>query len=324
MLWKLNDGNYFLPIKESISHEHVPTSQFLRQLTESQDRGISMCVGSRMIRDARGVLDQIRNIHNSTVPVSIIHCRELTLEDSTFIHADFANVQFIDICQHGTRFGKHHSDMRKRLRSWFCKAAAVILSPFDEVMVMDLDTIWIENPDTVFEYPRYRRTGALYMRDRMTYDRPGRGFQRDIVNFIQTINVNLTLSEEYAKKKVSKDGINLFWRAFLDPDLPTYNSFQDSSMFIIQKSKHPRLLAVFEEILPHFGLGWGDKEMYWIASIIAEESYSFEPFLFSLYGRCGVIMHYHPNDYHSPGRARPLYINAEYLVEKISSIGHGK
>lgn len=289
----------------------------------STNRGLAMCVGSKMVNDALAVLDQVRNIHNSTLPVAIIHCSELPLAETALFHKQFDDVNVIDICEHGSMFGMHHSDMVARLRSWFCKAAAIILAPFDEVMVVDLDTIWFEKPDDVFEYRGYQQSGALFVRDRMTHDH-GRGFHEAIQIFIQTLNPNISITPQLASSKVSQDGINFFWRGAADSRAPTYNNFADSSMIVVNRRTHPRLLAKLSELLPRFSLGWGDKEMYWIASIIAEEPYEFEPFLVTLYGPCGLIMHYHPIDYRRPDEARPLYVNAEWLVEKIPSIGHGK
>lgn len=156
-----------------------------RTLSSTTSRGLAMCVGSKMVDDALAVLDQVRNVHNSTLPVAIIHCSELPLEASARFHKEFDDVNVIDICEHGSMFGMHHNEMVARLRSWFCKAAAIVLAPFDEVMVVDLDTIWFDKPDDVFEYRGYQRSGALFVRDRMTYDR-GRGFHEAIKKFVET------------------------------------------------------------------------------------------------------------------------------------------
>jgi hypothetical protein len=73
--------------------------------------------------------------------------------------------------------------------------------------------------------------------------------------------------------------------------------------------------------------------MYWMAAIIADEDYAFEPYLASLYGPCGVIAHYNPIDAtrsltssssENNNNHRLMYMNAEWVLEKISSIGHGK
>ena len=59
------------------------------------------------------------------------------------------------------------------------------------------------------------------------------------------------------------------------------------------------------------------QELFWLAATIAGEPYAFEPFMAAYYGDCtSVILHYDPNDAALPlAEARPLYINAEHMVE---------
>jgi hypothetical protein len=53
-------------------------------------------------------------------------------------------------------------------------------------------------------------------------------------------------------------------------------------------------MHVLKKILPSFNLGYGDKEVYWIAATIAGDSFSFEPYLAGTYGDCGEILHFDP------------------------------
>jgi hypothetical protein len=48
-------------------------------------------------------------------------------------------------------------------------------------------------------------------------------------------------------------------------------------------------------LIPDFRIGYGDKEIYWLAATIAREPFSFEPFLCGTYGDCGLMMHYDPS-----------------------------
>lgn len=179
------------------------------------------------------------------------------------------DVQFTDVflieCRQSVIFSTDHSAMRKRLRarlrSWFCKAAALVLAPFDEVMVIDVDTVWFRAPDVVFQAPQYLRTGAYFVRDRMSYDRPDRDFQRRIVEFIERENPKIKITAEYARNQIDKDGINFFWRGSANSSEPTYNNFEDSSIVVVDKIRHPRLLATITRLIADFNLGWGDKEL---------------------------------------------------------------
>ena len=38
----------------------------------------------------------------------------------------------------------------------------------------------------------------------------------------------------------------------------------------VDKTRHPKLLHTLRALLPRFDVGYGDKELYWIAATIAE------------------------------------------------------
>eukprot|EP01036_Dinobryon_divergens_P035537 gene35537-46075_t len=97
------------------------------------------------------------------------------------------------------------------------------------------------------------------------------------------------------------------------------SNIQDSSVILLDKRNHPKTLEVIKTLLPTFNIGYGDKEIYWIAAEIAQERYTFEPFIVAPYEGCGVLVHVDPNDVDNPENAAPMYINAEYLHRRNSS-----
>jgi hypothetical protein len=63
-------------------------------------------------------------------------------------------------------------------------------------------------------------------------------------------------------------------------------------------------------------LGYGDKELFWLAATVSKEPFVFEPFFAGQYGDCyGLMLHFDPNDELLGSGAQPLYMNAEYMVE---------
>ena len=60
-------------------------------------------------------------------------------------------------------------------------------------------------------------------------------------------------------------------------------------MVLFHKSRLPNTLHILQRLLPIFTLGYGDKEIYWIAATIANEPFSFEPYLAGTYGDCGEV-----------------------------------
>lgn len=281
-----------------------------------------MCVGAGMVSDALAVIDQMRSVHNSKLPVAIMHCDELHHRGIASFSA-LPQTHIVNICEHKAVMGMDETTMRHRLRSWFCKVAAILFAPFTEVMAVDMDTIWFDNPDSVFETEPFIRTGTLFMRDRLTHDSTNRAFFNQVLTLVHSINTSVELTPAFAADHLASFGVNFFLRALANAQEPALNNVQESSIVLIDKSRHENLLLALEKLLPTFQLGYGDKEIYWIAALIAGEDVSFEPFLSTLYGPCGLMMHYHPRDFSHPDTARPLYLNAEWLLEKLNNIGQG-
>lgn len=51
--------------------------------------------------------------------------------------------------------------------SWAAKPFAILLSSFREAIFIDADSFFFVNPEVMFDYPEYVKTGALFFRDRL-------------------------------------------------------------------------------------------------------------------------------------------------------------
>lgn len=54
-----------------------------------------------------------------------------------------------------------------RLAGWAAKPFAMLFSSFREVIFIDADSLFFKNPEVLFDYPGYKKTGALFFKDRM-------------------------------------------------------------------------------------------------------------------------------------------------------------
>jgi hypothetical protein len=188
-------------------------------------------------------------------------------------------------------------------------------------MLLDLDVVWLQPPDSLFNSQTYAKTGALFFRDR-TYDGINSNRRGDDERMVELFRSHgLGRTDEEVQALTTANGISFFW-LYQASKLPGGKPFkqlselQDSSVVLVNRGAHPKLLAVLTELLPTFDYGYGDKEIFWIAATMAKENFTLSPFLAGQYGDCyGVILHFHPDDAADPANARLLYINAEYFVE---------
>jgi len=211
-----------------------------------------------------------------------------------------------------------------RFQGFFCKPAELLLTKFTEVILADTDVVWFQNPELLFDAKSYLQTGTIFFRDRLLYHK------ESDPNVVLNIGKVKKYVERYRGKLLTRNDAlkqlekNFFWRNLVDPKELPLEHIQDSSVVVINKIVHRNTMKVIRSILMKndYQLGYGDKEIYWIAATIANSPFSFEPYLTGIYGDCGALFHYDPRETHH-GIPLPFYINAEYLIECIASPGEG-
>jgi hypothetical protein len=136
---------------------------------KNKTRGLVLCAGNRMVKDSVAVVDQMRHIFNSSMPATVAHCGELSSDSEWMLHSQ--GIDVLDVCAlkpgSDTVLGMTLEKAHSRLRGFYCKVAALIISPYDETMVADNDVIWFKKPDLLFESPAYKKTGSLFFRDKV-------------------------------------------------------------------------------------------------------------------------------------------------------------
>lgn len=186
-------------------------------------------------------------------------------------------------------------------------------------MIVDLDVVWFKQPDTAFNYEGYKSSGALFFRDRVYVKEivpKGRAEPGDISTYFQHNNVSVDKKNAATIINDSGNTYSLYWRYILGNGPFASEGYQDSSLLIINKRKHPIFLVTLREMINVTHLGYGDKELFWLAATVSKESFVFEPFFAGQYGDCyGLMLHFDPNDELLGSGAQPLYMNAEYMVE---------
>jgi hypothetical protein len=286
-----------------------------------------MCAGNHMIGEAVQMIWQLRYKWQATSKIAVAHCGEIDVENQEFIRLVDPTVQIVDLCASSPVLGMSLDTARRRLRGFMCKVAAVVLSPFTETLLLDLDVVWFKHPENLFNSRIYTDSGALFFRDRVYPSSPQRVTD---YNYLQKMFVDKGFPQdrESVQALASSNGFSFYWR-YVHSLLPGEKPFQqvgelqDSSVVLIDRSRNELLLSTMAELLPNFDFGYGDKELFWVAATLARSNFTFEPFLAAQYADCyGVILHYDPDDVGNPSQASPLYVNAEYMVETdLTTVG---
>lgn len=168
-------------------------------------------------------------------------------------------------------------------RSYYCLCFAVLHSPFEATLLMNADTLFVENPSRWWHLPNVQRTGVLFFSDKVS-----RYLWNSAAGRISVCNETRAFANTY--------GYPL--RSTFEADYGSFCSGEtrhklESSFTLLNRSHVGvvRLLATLRHLLWHVfdrsreserqfhvaHWGYGDKELYWLASELAGHTPYFSP-----------------------------------------------
>ncbi|KAG7391048.1 hypothetical protein PHYBOEH_006813 [Phytophthora boehmeriae] len=232
-------------------------------------------------------------------------------------------VRFYDVCELAANASVEDSVDRKlfcvdlehchhKFRGFDIKVLAVVYSRFQEVMLLDADTLFFQSPMALWETDKYKSTGTLFFHDRISYE-------------LSYLAARSSSDEDQVDTKIGDDmEIGALHRFLSGFDVALYHQFDvirspeprprpprqhfglefgfqpsafllnshvwrlrsghqmDSSLVLWDKARQLRATAILASFVALNGLptvpSYGDKELYWLACELAETAYSFSDF----------------------------------------------
>ncbi|KAI5198370.1 glycosyltransferase family 71 protein [Aureobasidium subglaciale EXF-2481] len=152
------------------------------------------------------------------------------------------------------------NDQGWALEGWAGKAFAAFLSSFREVILLDADVLFFENPESLFDESGYVDTGALFFSDRTVWPQDKKSFLRKIL----------------PRPISSKARDSRWWKGVSGEN-------QEAGVVVVDKWRH--FLSVFltarlngpdrddsDAGKGSYSFWWGDKETWWIGFELAGDT----------------------------------------------------
>ncbi|DBA04223.1 TPA: hypothetical protein N0F65_009458 [Lagenidium giganteum] len=323
----------------------------------STPRGIVLPLFDAIAPLGLSLLQELRGI-DVTLPVEVPHCGDLSGEYAAMLLDQDPTVRVVDVCQEAVQIVDTTSPARwplfcidiahchKLFRSFNIKVLAVVLSRFQEVMLLDADTLFLQNPMALWETSKYTTTGTTFFRDRIssTYKHLGRR-STGRLSEMQTFLANFDVSKFQSLAAIPRPRPTLDWRnqspsgdALHLPFQPSDNllsshvwhrrsgHMMDSSLMLWNKAKQPRATAILASFIALNGHvqppSYGDKEYFFLSCELAETQYALSDFGVGVIGSnarderstlCGEALHYFPE---STNEKAPdvLYVNSDDII----------
>lgn len=291
----------------SLRHTFIPNSQ-----------GIVIPVGKNQFRFAAHLISSLRDILHSKMPVQVAYAGDQDLPQ-TFREALVSLGSDIEMLDITTIFDE---SMIQVAGSWAIKPFAMLSSKFSETILLDADTVLLQDPSVVFSYPGYKKTGTFMFHDRLLWQH---AFGERHKWWEKEIQISMGTKINQSKSAKPANTLSITKSKVYMED---YAEEQDSGMVVMDKSRLTivtALLHICWQNTPFvrrdftYKYTYGDKESWWFGLELCGVEHTFEENYGSITGTksdgdrvCSfTIAHPDAND-----RGKLLWYNGSLLKNK--------
>ncbi|RLN45176.1 hypothetical protein BBJ29_006184 [Phytophthora kernoviae] len=337
----------------------------IHQVAQSttQQRGIVLPLFDGIAALGLSLIMELRAM-SVDLPIEVPHCGDLkeSLQRNVAEKEDMGVIRFYDVCELASQtastldasrkvFCQSLRNCHRSYRSFDVKLLAVTFSQFEELMLLDADTLFFENPMSLWDTDKYRNTGTLFFHDRLSQDNMflgnrvrGKSNVSELNAYIADFNVApfAPLGNIPRPKATSENAVPVKLKNYSPSEhLMTSHSWNhraghemDSSLVLWNKKRQSRATAMLASFAALNGISrppsYGDKELFFIAVELSETQYAFSDFGVGGVGSdfrdhgpgksivCGHASHYYPvkpADTTAAANTSVLYLNSDNILE---------
>ncbi|CAM1504563.1 Fc.00g021540.m01.CDS01 [Cosmosporella sp. VM-42] len=224
--------------------------------------GIVIPTGDHTLRFACHLIASLTRVHNTKLPIQVVYAGDDDLSvagrEALEQASHGVDIEFVDILE-------VFSDAELKLAEggWAIKPFAALASRFDQVILLDADTVFLQDPVRLLTQKRFEETGALLFHDRLLWKN---GFKE-----------RQDWWHEQIKHPSAETNKSLVWTE-------RYSEEGDSGLVVVDKSRLDVLIGLLH-------IGWqnsfavrdqwtyrvtyGDKETWWIGFEATGSQYAF-------------------------------------------------
>lgn len=344
----------------------------LHQLSQraSAPRGIVLPLYDKIAPLGVSLILQLRQL-GVDLPIEIPHCGDIAPEIAriyTIRLNDLGSnhsVRFYDACAVAVQetsalfpsralFCRTLDECHRKFRGFDIKVLGVVLSQFQQIMLLDADTLFFQNPTLLFNTTKFDETGTLFFHDRICSDtyfmsqRLGREPRQTIFHDYM---LGFDAGRFHAIPTMAR-GLEQQVDVLLNPNavLPDTQSLSftpsqfllgshvwnvrsghqmDSSCVLWDKKRQPRATAVLASFVARNDIrappSYGDKELFFVACEVAEARYAFSDFGIGAVGTFMIDsgpersvvcgdMSQNVPEWNGQGHSPLLYINSDSIL----------
>ena len=238
------------------------------------DHGIVLPTSSSSFRFAVHLIQNLRNVLHSELPIEIAYAgdTDLSMSQRDVLTSLGPNISTLNVLE---KF--YDASLNLAVGGWAIKPFAALASSFRNTILLDADAVFLQDPSVGFEDSRFQETGVLFFHDRMLWqnvfkDR-AKWWREEMAaagrNPCATLMHSKVWAEGYAEEMDSG-------AVFLDKG--RWNVLLGLLHICWQNSKKPRDAVTYK-------ITYGDKESWWLGMELVGTPYAMEQHYGSVLGQ---------------------------------------
>ena len=202
-------------------------------------------------------INTLRNQINCNLPIELWQIdQEISDEAKSILESkkDEWNLSFKNVSD--------YTDNPEHWRGYQIKAFIMKHTTFDEAILFDCDSIFLQNPEIIFDDPGYKRTGTFFFKDYLRHKPKSEEEEERRIKWFQKM---MPFPSPYLPKEC--------YYLYDNPtNVQQYWFYQESGMVYLNRKMHPEVInTIFDLNNNHketYQYVHGDKETFWIACLL--------------------------------------------------------
>ena len=167
---------------------------------------------------------------------------------------------------------RDYTDDPEHWRGYQIKAFVMKHTEFDEVVLCDCDSFFLQDPAMLFNDPNYIRTGTFFFKDYLRHTPKSREHERDRIKWFRSLMP--TPSPHLP--------VECYYLYDLPVTVQQYWFYQESGMVYLNKKQHPEVVNTIYRLNDDHKTTYqyvhGDKETFWIACLLCNTPFHMNRF----------------------------------------------
>jgi alpha 1,3-mannosyltransferase len=269
-----SDGRLAPPLADIYERLGLPYKPTSISQNDKAPAGIVIPTGDKTLRFACHLIASLTRVHKTTLPIQVVYAGDgdLSADGRKKIQeaANGVNIEMLDVLT-----VLNDSTLKLAHGGWAIKPFAALASRFQQVIVLDADAVFFQDPENLLQQQRFQETGVLLFHDRLLWKNAFADRQ--------------DWWHDQIKHPSPETDKSLVWTE-------RYSEEGDSGIVVVDKSRLDVLLGLL-----HIGwqnsdrvrngvtykLTYGDKESWWIGFEATGSKYSFSPHYGGIVGWLG-------------------------------------